>query len=110
MFDGEAGEAEIRIARKGIKDTTPAVRIAAARTVCRTGDPGRGLPVLIEELSSDNQWARLEAAIVLDELDDAARPALAALQGAMKDQLNKYIVRVANKAVNDLLGTKNVVK
>ena len=75
-----------------------------------TRDLDRGLPVLVRELSSDNQWARLEAAIVLDELDEAARPALPALQKALADQPNKYIVRVANKAVNDLLGTKNVVE
>jgi uncharacterized sulfatase len=109
-FAKEAGEKEIAMVRKAIKDETPAVRIAAARALCRTGNPDLGLPVLVKELESDNQWARLEAAIVLDELDEQARPALAALQGALKKQPNKYIVRVANKAVNDLLGTDNKVK
>ncbi|BCX47977.1 sulfatase [Haloferula helveola] len=108
-FAEEAGENEVSVARRMIADKTPAVRIAAARALCRSGEVEAGLPVLVKELGSDNPWARLEAAIVLDELDEAARPALPALQKALKDQPNKYIVRVANKAVNDLLGTDHQV-
>ncbi|MFC7337888.1 sulfatase-like hydrolase/transferase [Haloferula chungangensis] len=109
-FATEAGKAEQQILGKAVEDEVPAVKIAAARALCRSGKPETGLPVLIDELSSDNQWARLEAAIVLDELDETARPALPALQAALKNQPNKYIVRVANKAVNDLLGTQAVVE
>jgi len=94
---------------KSLVDSSAAVRIAAARALCRMGQADAGLPVLSAELAGDNQWARLEAAIVLDELDETARPALASLQGALKDQPNKYIIRVSNKAVNDLLGTENKV-
>lgn len=94
---------------KALSDTTPAVRIAAARALCRMDKADSGLPVLSAALAGENQWARLEAAIVLDELDETARPALESLQAALKDQPNKYIVRVANKAVNDLLGTENKV-
>lgn len=94
---------------KALEDTAPAVRIAAARALCRMGEAEKGLPVLEAELAGDNQWARLEAAIALDELDETARPSLEALQGGLVDQPNKYIVRVCNKAVNDLLGTSNRV-
>jgi len=69
----------------------------------------RGLPVLQAELESPHEWGRLAAAIVLDELDEQARPTLASLQAALNDQPNKYIVRTANKAVNDLLGTDHQV-
>ncbi|MEX2580153.1 MAG: sulfatase [Verrucomicrobiales bacterium] len=103
-FEGVAEGLEERLL-----DSSPAVRIAAARAVSRMGEPGKGLPVLSEELKGDNQWARLEAAIVLDELDETARPALESMRAALEDQPNKYIVRVANKAVNDLLGTSNRV-
>ncbi|MEM7012720.1 MAG: hypothetical protein AAF585_14685 [Verrucomicrobiota bacterium] len=51
----------------------------------------------------------LHAAIALDEIEEDARPALPALKAALKKQPNKYIIRVANKAVNDLLGTNNTV-
>ncbi len=92
-----------------LQDSAPNVRIAAARALCLLGKLDRGLPVLQQELKSQHQWGRLAAAIVLDELDEAARPALDDLQAALSDQPNKYIVRVANKAVNDLLGTKHEV-
>ncbi len=91
-----------------LQDQAPNVRIAAARALCRLGKLEAGLPVLQRELQSDHQWARLDAAIVLDELDEAARPALGDLQAAMQNQPNKYIVRVATKAVNDLLGTHTI--
>ena len=61
------------------------------------------------ELESEHQWGRLAAAIVLDEMDDQAKPALSALKAALKNQPNKYIVRVANRAVNDLEGTNHQV-
>jgi uncharacterized sulfatase len=94
---------------EAVGDPSPAVRIAAARALCRMGETKTGLSVLTEALAGENQWARLEAAIVLDELDETARPALEELQAALKDQPNKYIIRVANKAVNDLLGLENRV-
>ena len=110
-FSEEATKAPLVASKleKSLSDMTPAVRVAAARALCRMGEAELGLPVLTEVLAGDNQWARLEAAIVLDELDEIARPALAELQNALEDQPNKYIVRVANKAVNDLLGTENKV-
>jgi arylsulfatase A-like enzyme len=92
-----------------LNDPSASVRIAAARALCRMGLLDRGLPVLQAELESPQEWGRLAAAIVLDELDEQARPALGSLQAALKDQPNKYIVRTANKAVNDLLGTDNRV-
>jgi len=69
-----------------------------------------GLAVLKRELASEHQWGRLAAAIALDELDEAARPALRALQAALVGQPNKYIVRVANRAVNELMGTNSQVR
>ena len=94
-----------------MKDSSPSVRIGAARAVARLGKPEIAIPLLVNELKSEHQWGRLAAAIVLDEMDEAARPALKALQEAVKQpQPNKYIVRVANRAVNDLLGTDNRVR
>ncbi len=92
-----------------LNDSSPSVRIAAARAVARLGEPQRALPVLMTELQSDHQWGRLAAAIVLDEMDDDAKPAVESLRNALKKQPNKYIVRVANRALNELLGTNHVV-
>ncbi|MFT5469061.1 MAG: arylsulfatase A-like enzyme [Verrucomicrobiales bacterium] len=90
-------------------DPSPSVRIAASWALCRMGKADVGVPVLAKELEGERQWARLQAAIALDEIGEDARPAIPALQAALKKQPNKYIVRVANKALNDLLGTTNTV-
>ncbi len=92
-----------------LADSSAAVRIAAGRALCRMGQTEQALPLLAAELSGDLQWARLEAAIALDYLDETARPVLAAIKGGLVKQPNKYIVRVCNRAANDLEGTTNVV-
>ncbi|NND96527.1 MAG: sulfatase-like hydrolase/transferase, partial [Pirellulaceae bacterium] len=90
-------------------DSSPSVRIAAARAAAKLGESDEAIEVLRKELKSKHQWGRLAAAIVLDEMDDLAKPAVADLQMALKDQPNKYIVRVANRALNELLGADHVV-
>ena len=92
-----------------LDDPSPSVRIAAARAVAKLGSPEEALPALEAELKSDHQWGRLAAAIVLDEMDDEARPALPSLKQALLNQPNKYIVRVANRAINELENTTNQV-
>ena len=105
MDDGAAGDA----VRAALDDPSPSVRIAAARAMAKLGDPAAALPVLERELQSEHQWGRLAAAIVLDEMDDQAKPAAPALKRALKNQPNKYIIRVANRAVNELEGTNHQV-
>ncbi len=94
---------------EALKDSSPSVRIAAARALGKLGFPGQALPTLEAELKSKHQWGRLAAAIVLDEMDEQARPAIPALKQALVKQPNKYIVRVANRALNELQGTQNTV-
>ena len=64
---------------------------------------------LQRELEGPHQWGRLAAAIVLDEMDDQAKPAIGVLKAALENQPNKYIIRVANRAVNELQGTNHTV-
>lgn len=105
---GAGAESVRRDLEAALDDSSAVVRVAAARALCRMKLPEKGIPVLVRELAGPEQWTRLNAAIVLDELDEMGRPALGALQKALVDQPNKYIVRVANRAVNDLLGTENM--
>ena len=91
-------------------DSSATVRVAAARAMARLGAPEQALPVLTNELESDQPWVRLQAAIVLDEMDEAARPAIPILRNALTNQPNKYITRVANRALNQLERTDRVVK
>ena len=65
-------------------------------------------------LDNGTQWARVHAAIVLDEMEEAARPAIGVMKrnnvnrkGFVAD--GKYAVRVLNKALNYLEGTSNAV-
>jgi len=93
-----------------LRDGSVCVRVAAARALCRMNKPDRALPVLITALDDTNQWARLQAAIVLDSIGEMARPAEGALKRALTGQPNKYITRVANRALNVMNGTANTVR
>lgn len=107
---GESAKTEgLEPARSALADASAVVRVAAARALCRMGEPGEALPVLQKELAGPEQWTRLHAAIVLDEIEAMAKPVIPDLKRAMKNQPNKYIIRVANRAVNDLEGTEHPV-
>jgi uncharacterized sulfatase len=98
------------VMHKALGDSSASVRIAAGRALARMGEPKEALPTLKQALAGPQQWARLQAAIVLDEMEEQARPAIPELKQALVGQPNKYIVRVANRALNDLLGTNNQVR
>ncbi len=106
---GKEAEPALPILLKTQQDSSAIVRIAAARAVCHAGQHKQALAVLTAELNSKAEWVRLNAAIVLDEIDKHATPAIPALKKALGDRQNKYVVRVANRALNELLGQKNVV-
>jgi uncharacterized sulfatase len=95
--------------KKLLDDNTPVVRVAAARALCILDLEKEGLKPLSEVLADNDEWNRLYAALVLDEIGEKARPTINALQSVMDDK-NKYVVRVANHALNAMLGTENVVK
>ena len=99
---------DIGAIERALEDDVPAVRIAVARALMLMGSPQNALSVLETELAHDDQWVRLLAAQVLDEMDEQARPALGALTKALEDP-NRYVVRVVNRAVNKLEGTNNIV-
>lgn len=100
---------DFSVLQKALKDDIPAVRFAAARAICKANQTDAGLAVLKDGLKHDDDWVRLLAAQVLDEMGEQARPTIEDLQGVMQDE-NKYVVRVANHALNLLLGAENVVK
>ena len=116
---GNIGEDAKKSAAKPITelldDESSAVRTAAARALCRMNMPDKALPVLISEMKNGAQWERLHAAIVLDEIDEMARPVIEEMKEGLnyqKDFLSdgKYRVRVTNRALNELNGTRNKVK
>ncbi len=106
---GSATADSLSAIENALTDASPSVRIAAARAAAKLGATNAAIRVLEQELTSEHQWGRLAAAIVLDEMDEQARAALPTLKKALKDQPNKYIVRVANRAINELENTNNQV-
>jgi len=91
------------------KDSSAVVRIAAARALCKMGMQENGLAVLTEEVTSENQWVRLQAAIELDEMGEKARPAIEAMKKACDTSRwpgwpkgNQYTERVARHALENL--------
>ncbi|HKJ67606.1 MAG TPA: HEAT repeat domain-containing protein, partial [bacterium] len=108
---GMEAESALEKVYHGLSDRSPVVRVAAARALYRMGHEGQeALPVLVDELQSPYEWVRLKAATVLDSIGERARPAIPVLKAALKDTYNKYVVRVANRALNQMLGTKNQVR
>ena len=114
---GEGGDGAVNAKklRELLSDPSECVRVASARALCRMNLHDGALDELSRILDGGSQWARLRAAIVLDELDESARPALAAMKRnkAYRDGLvakGKYVVRVLNYALNELLGTDEKVK
>lgn len=108
---GEQDPASEEALRQLLDDPAGEVRIAAAEALATVySKPADALPVLTEQLASDEEWVRLYAAIALDHLDEQARPAIPQLKEALQDQENKYVVRVANHALNQLEQTDRDVK
>ncbi len=102
------------LVRAALTDDSSAVRTAAARAMCRMGMPKEALPVLVREMTTGEQWERLQAAIVLDEIDEQARPVIDEMKQGLEYQKGfnsdgKYRVRVTNRALNELQGTQNSV-
>lgn len=111
---GSAAEGHLPDLRKLLQDPSPAVQVAAGRALCRMGQPEPALPVLAKVMLEGAQWERLKAAIVLDEIDEQARPVIAEMRKGLAYQpgfnsRGKYRVRVLNRALNELTGTKNTV-
>ncbi|MDE0935713.1 MAG: sulfatase-like hydrolase/transferase [Mariniblastus sp.] len=93
-----------------LSDRSPCVRIAASRALLKINEPQQALSTLKIELEGEHPWARLRAAIVLDESGEAARPLIPELKRCLTNQPNKYITRVANRTLNVLLDSNNIVK
>jgi uncharacterized sulfatase len=98
-----------------LNDESESVRIAAARALCHMDRSEDALPTLVEILDNGSQWARLHAAIVLDEIENQALPAVEEMKRHLTPrqhlvQRGKYTVRALNRALNELLGTNNQVR
>lgn len=79
-----------------LRDPSPDVRIAAAAWLGRGGRADRALPVLVEALADPSPWIVVAALTALDEMGDAARPALGAF-GSIRDAKHDHTARLMQK-------------
>lgn len=100
---GKGNAAAAARLQQALRDDPSSVRVAAARWTCELGHDEDGLPVLIAELKNPNEYVRLAAVTVLDDLRERARPALEAIE-ALKDDPNGYVKRVVEHALGVLQG------
>lgn len=101
---------KIKALDKSLLDPIPAVRIAAARAICNSKCSEKSIEVLKNEIENQDEWTRLLTAQVLDELDEKAKPLESQLQKIIdQNDPNKYVIRLANRALNELNKTNNVV-
>ncbi|MBG86121.1 MAG: sulfatase [Verrucomicrobiales bacterium] len=112
---GKPNPSAKRKLKEALNDDSVVVQVAAARALARMGDTKSAIPVLTRALDKGAQWERLHAAIVLDEMDEQARPASKEMHAALKPRKGlyangKYTVRVINRALNQLEGTSRSVR
>lgn len=91
-------------------DAAPEVQVAAASALLRHGvEETAQVDLLARNLADADMWVRVAAAAALDAAGEKARSAVPALEAALGDEHNKYVVRIANHALNRLLGANREV-
>ncbi len=99
-MDGVSRSAKARL-REATEDEASEVQVAAALALVKVGETEGSVEALIRVLEGPEATARLHAAHALDDIGDAARPAVPALQKAVSDEFG-YVGRVARHALFEL--------
>ncbi len=85
--------------RARLEDTSVAVRIAAAHTLCDWGSAQVALPVLIAAMEHPTAKARLLVVIALGKIGPKAQPALPRIKKMAADDPDEYVRRVASTII-----------
>jgi uncharacterized sulfatase len=87
------------------------VVLAATRALLKTGfQTGSVIEKLAEGLDNDNEWTRLQSALIIDDYSFTIRNLEKKSKEMIKNDPNKYVVRVLNHALNIYKGTNNKVR
>ena len=87
------------------------VALAATRALLKTGfQTGSVIEKLDEGLDNDNEWTRLQSALIIDDFSFTVRNLEKKSKEMIKNDPNKYVVRVLNHALNIYNGTDNRVR
>ena len=94
-----------------IEDQVINVSIAAGRALLKFGIKRKNILKKISEgLAADNEWTRLQSALIIDDFSFAVRNLEKKSKEMIKNDPNKYVVRVLNHALNIYNGTDNKVR
>ena len=94
-----------------LNDTVINVGISAARALLKHEYYSKKLmKVLSSGLKAENEWTRLQTALVLDDFQYALKDLEKQSQNLMDSDTNKYVVRVLNHGLNELNGTSRKVR
>lgn len=77
------------------------IRLGAAYALAKWGRAGDVLPVLLDATIDSDPYVRLYAVQVLEAMGPAAAPAKKQMQALLEDE-NKYVIRVATHALEQL--------
>ena len=110
-LDKNIKKATIELLNQKLNDSVINVGISAARALLKHESHSKELmKVLSSGLKAENEWTRLQTALVLDDFQEALRDMESQAQKLIDKDPNKYVVRVLNHGLNNLNGTSNKVR
>ena len=110
-LDKKIKEATIKLLNQKLNDSIINVGISAARALLKHDSYSKKLmKVLSSGLKAENEWTRLQTALVLDDFHYALKVLEKQSQNLIDSDTNKYVVRVLNHGLNELNGTSRKVR
>jgi len=110
-LDQEISDFTVERLYKKLNDSIINVGISAARALLKNQHSSKQIiNTLVRGLESDNEWTRLQTALVLDDFSEVMKTLEDKAQELIKTDYNKYVVRVLNHGLNQLRGMDNEVR
>ena len=110
-LDKNIKKATIELLNQKLNDSVINVGISAARALLKHESYSKELiKVLSSGLKAENEWTRLQTALVLDDFQYALKILEKQSQNLIDSDTNKYVVRVLNHGLNELNGTSRKVR
>jgi len=110
-LDQEISDFTVERLYKKLNDSIINVGISAARALLKNQHSSKQIiNTLVSGLESDNEWTRLQTALVLDDFSEVMKTLEDKAQELIKTDYNKYVVRVLNHGLNQLRGMDNEVR
>ena len=110
-LDKKIRKSSLNRLKQKLDDPVINVGISAARALLKHESHSKELiKVLSSGLKAENEWTRLQTALVLDDFQEALKNLESEAQNLLHNDANKYVVRILNHGLNGLNGTLNKVR